>query len=174
MTEEQDQDQKFPDEVVLFNKNDVELPQSVAAAPDKTQAILLMRACGFSPTEMGKWFGITPNAIHNAIRRADPEGLIRYNHSLARQLAVIAMTKKRMEVIGHLTTDKMREASARDLAQCLHVLSTHIDRLSADSKREEKDSTALMKMIQARMSGPAQVGDGSAEGETEEDDDARE
>lgn len=150
------------DGILIFNHSDVPMPQSVSDAPEKVKAMLILKACGFPQSHIAGIMRISPPAVCAAIKKADPEGVVKYDPAIARELAIIAMTRKRLEALGHLTTAKLKDADARDLAQVIHVMSSHLEKLVATTKEGEKDSTALMKMLQARMAKrePAQEEEG--------------
>ena len=161
---------------MMFNADEVTLPQGIATASTEVKEMLILKACGFSRNKIARMFGVSPPTVTNRLAKVDPDGIVKYSPEMAKNITAMKMQDRLFAALDNLTDAKLKEASADRIGQVINVLSTHLEKMGAAAKKPTMDLQGLMLRLktmghgQPRLVGSATIIESLSAGDAEQDD----
>lgn len=126
----------------------IEVSTPVTSMPVKVQQVLALMACGFSIASIAKLSKVTPSAISNLVERWDPNRQFTLTNKEKRMFLAKLWQARAGEALLRMTSEKLEDCSAMELAQIAKIGVTESDKVFDDSKPEEKDPYQILRQLE--------------------------
>jgi predicted DNA-binding protein YlxM (UPF0122 family) len=122
--------------------------ERVQKAPKEIQAILFLKAAGYSVREIGAAFGIQENSVHHKIKRYDPNNEIKFTTRNRRELQAFKIYRLQTKILDSVNERDLDSADLRDKVTAVSMLHKLLDK--SEMKEEDKPvdlQKALLDML---------------------------
>jgi len=125
---------------------DVDAPKP-CDMPENVQQILCLKACGFSLSSISRLAKISASGVYQNIKKYDPEGKVTLNANERKRFIAKLWEARVGEALLSITSDKLENASAKELAGIASIGLKSIKTLQAAEEDDDVDPLALIEAL---------------------------